>query len=441
MTGIYLRREPIGLGTYQAESLPSRVIRLAWAHGYSVSKFIDLIGNVNPNVKARWPNVSDRYIVPREMLGVTEKTGFVLDLMETIYRDNTFRRSSLFDFSKDVKVPLQLIKAEIQWCPLCFMEHAGNREEPYLRMYWDFHTSKVCLRHFVRLTSRCERCGKRQNMNQVSKSMSVCCSCGEYVFLDDLWFYQKSVDKVSISAMHIQELIEYLSSGNYPTIGQHRKNIILSICHQLRKGVRPIDSYQIDFSETSEILDNLGCNTDEEVSLFWLIRFALIYEISVMEILTGESRFKQLSFMDNDGVSEVAVDIRPKANRLRDHKRVFREFYDCIYSNGRLGPLHTIARKLGVSVGYLEYRFPSGVADYRNRYQRQKEVESSECKRALMEEIEKELTKRGWPDGYVSRKKLVAAVREKTSAGRNLIDRIAKEYMCTKLAGSRRSIK
>lgn len=241
---------PMGLGTGDIESLTSYFCRLAHSHGMTARNL------------AAWtlehyeqPIADDFKWFRRSFSGMSVETeqwaAWLADLTGVANLDHL----TLGPWRHLISNP-GLAPASDRWCPCCLVEDRAKQQSPYLRLNWDLAPVTVCLRHKVKLVSKCPHCGKSNVRNRATTVVvGYCTSCGGFLgdseaplaTLEALWT-ARQVGRMLATPPRIaadgvtkllEAIVERLADGNVAAFARQLGLSKSGVWHWVRKGGLP----------------------------------------------------------------------------------------------------------------------------------------------------------------------------------------------------------
>lgn len=326
------------------ESLTSYIIRLSKAHHITVGQLVRQF--LQPRISSK----QVRHILHRCIDGYTVNGAshigsdiFYTTKKLTTPADQNHYCSFYFLQSLIGTSYKNLLTKELTWCPLCLTEH-----NPYYPLYWHSLNVSCCLKHHVKLVSKCPKCEAKLNVLSASTSASSCSACGALLGSqsnqeDDL---QCVTEKELWIARSINELAindERLNQSNLLEIFRGNLRRVCDDYGSISNAER-----KLGFSETlfQRWLSRNRPNFSELVEFAYRLKIPLIDLLTVSKnkgvtaVCYFYSSFETEQHF-HDSISEKAVEKR--LNNIIGDKEVV--------------SIKLLAKELRTSEGYLQYRF------------------------------------------------------------------------------------
>lgn len=347
----------LGQGTADVESLPSYLFRSAYAHGVSAGIFLKVINELSGNTY-QWPKsitgtegvkifarVNNRANALREVL--SEMTGQDLSCEPLMFLD-----SRVFCISSEI--------GAFRWCPECLAEQEAVNATMYIKQIWHMTALTHCPTHGTPLLNKCERCNSQQCFFKVPRPLGHCFHCGNLLSKrkHPLKASQINPSWVCLS-QDIHEVFEKASRPYESMIGKLTvRQFILKLSFKLNW--RNCEHVK-DFPAFIEYLDEYTHHWTKNCKLISLRRIANRLNFSLFDILCSNEKNLQLP-LSPINEEELPEHLKAKKKVSKDHKQKYREIKQVLEQEYPPPSLKHLARLTNVSVGYLEYRFPSLVS-------------------------------------------------------------------------------
>lgn len=199
---------PIGIGTEQAESLSSYLVRLARAHA------------VNPRhmLRAEFQHYAEEPLgrlarhadEVASMNGYGQHAGVFARVTAQLTTVPTIRYLTLLPLSELLpRNGAAVISRQPRWCPHCLAEMVRSGQEPFRPLVWALALYTVCHRHRHPLVAECQNCQKAQPFLPTYPDLMHCAYCRASlstsherecmpdVSKSDLWVAQSLADLVA----------------------------------------------------------------------------------------------------------------------------------------------------------------------------------------------------------------------------------------------------
>lgn len=394
-----------GQGTAEVESLPSYLLRSAYAHGASGGVLHQVI---------------------HELGGCSRKSIAGVSGIATLARVNQFTwelRDRLAEFTgHDMNCePLRFLDNQVycisteieafRWCPECLAEMARIDAPLYFKQLWHMTAVGHCPVHRVRLSKCCEFCGCKQHSLKARHPVGYCAECGEPLYkrlvplsFDDL---QPSWECPSHDVL---EIFEKAAKPGMAVNGRFDACwFIRSMAESAYEGRK--NSHLS--GELRDLLREYGRNYKGNCRLVSLRRLAYLMNMSLYELLASSGQAYPLPYSTLD-MQALPEHLKIRKKKARSHKRVYQKV--AVYLEEQKSPpsLKQVARFAKVSVGYLEYRFPSLVRKIVESYQVHRKQQALVNRYRAQAAALRFFTDDGYADHTQSRKEAYRVLKEET---------------------------
>lgn len=411
----------LGNGTQDIESFPSYLHRIAYDHGVYVGV---LLRYLYKNEKILGCNDFElqepKYLNPHELVHPYRTTNMLVSLFERATGQPLSASTLLF-----LNGPLGRSSGEIiqgfRWCPECFREMIVLGHQPYFKLIWHMAAVKACSIHRTPLVSECQHCGCSQITYIRKKPLEYCQKCGV-----SLAKRQKKLlySEISNSWLDIGvDVIQFfrdMAADNYqilPMNGlQHSLDKIFNFYWNKD---REDDFYNL--LSRDELL--LAIDGKHRLSFMSVRRIAQRVGIPIYMLLSGQAEFstEMLELKPIRKLPDGLLEVNKKSKK--DHVAILSKIRR--YLRGRETPpsVPVVATAVGVSIGYLEYRHPTLVAELVAKHQAYEQKQKlkrvyyaqSAALRFFLDEKHSDVTK--------SRKQAYKRIREETGLPKFLLRR------------------
>jgi hypothetical protein len=356
----YLPIKPLGLGGFEVESLGSYFCRMAKAHSVSIS--------VLRNHLALWwarhsgshfPNVSQNVVA---ISGFNETTRKFVEILSEATGCEQLRQTTLLVMQPAAsKTARGVARRYRNWCPACLHDSIEHEKEFYDRLLWTLPAVKRCTVHRLLLESECPHCGSLQSWYPHKGDTTLCWKCKNSLlppiarwkpFLQPYFGESDCID-----------LIDH--------IGQGALVVQRDAFQAFAKGLRRTLS-EFHISPKNSMYGTIGYKHSRREQDRPCFRIMLQQCVSLGVPLTHVLA-EPVSAARSTGLLEFAkIAITPRhamrysnSQRVAAKARLTEELAKPIGTG--LPPLSLIAKELGVSQGFLAYRFGDLVAQYQKR--------------------------------------------------------------------------
>jgi hypothetical protein len=168
---------PIGVGTWEAESLSSYVARLSQAHA------VELHDLMRSEV---YPRMEPRRSLRRWALnGSGPMAQKAVQALEDLTGRGDLRYLTFMPWAQVINAT-PMLRREKAWCPHCYAEWQRRGETVYEPLLWTITRVERCLRHGTALASECPFPACRAQSSPLSSRSrpGFCGMCGEWLGTD-----------------------------------------------------------------------------------------------------------------------------------------------------------------------------------------------------------------------------------------------------------------
>jgi len=340
-------------GTSEIESFASYIYRLAYEHGVSAGEIVRYVFSQDTDeINAYKENNKDpKSISCHELVGTGGAVTLLVDYFEKLTGE-AFYKSTFWFLKAAFARCAREVRKEVNWCPECFKEMELKGVTPYFKLIWHVNSISHCSIHRTPLMSVCSKCGKNQNTCVRKYSNHLCQHC------------RKNLSERTRALRKI----EYSDSWNFT--GADVLNLFNELSQVERKEMPEdgiVKSYEYILTsflnaKDYEMLDVLsGFNipvitVKRKVSLLVARRFAYVLNISLYDIITAN--VMQTTFdMDYELPNYGPNFMKPKKRIKKNHSRILIKIHKYLSDQDCPPSLRQVAEYVGVSVGYLEYRY------------------------------------------------------------------------------------
>ena len=338
-----------GAGTSDIESLPSYVHRVSIAHGVDVGQVLKLVSNNMPRI-FRFGN---SYMRPEVMICKGKTTGSLIEGFEYATGKNLFG-STLWIVNNFVGRSLGEVVEGFRWCPEC-IEEMNKTDEAYFKLLWHMKSISACPIHRTRFISQCQHCNHDQTSYRKRQNLGYCQKCGYSL-------------GQGVRPLRAQDIVNSWSDIGYDVVELFREIADLDPIDLKRDGpFISISDLHRFYSEVGRIEDfNKILNPDDLRSLLYrhkpvsfmvVRRIAFGFGIPLLSFLAGDA-MKTIPLIENANFCHLKTGY---LESRRSHQREHSEILEAINAARIIHPplsLKALSNHVGVSKGYIEYRFP-----------------------------------------------------------------------------------
>jgi hypothetical protein len=363
-----------GRGTAEIESLPSYIHRMAYRHGIYVGELLRFSENqirrdsAYPGMLGTLPS----YLYISELLRCNRLSKYLVDMFEYLTQQplsGTFASVISDSFTRSSNELLE----GFRWCPECIGEMLELGEEPYFKLIWHFHAVKACPIHRSPFMQACDYCGCGQTTYRKVRNLGTCQHCARPL----------SLRKTPIQTSDLEP--------SWEDVGQ---DVLELVSEVQRHGVSSLPPDGL-VTSVDQLFDHYW-KLDKEKRFYELLSreklLAVVYHRKSLCLNDARKLSFRLGISLYDLISGNAIQTTPLLtvadycpfpksfrnpihHEVRDHKAILRRLKKLSRTTQGCPPLSLkgTAKELGVSIGYLKYRFPVQVEEITTRYKLFKE--------------------------------------------------------------------
>ena len=368
----------MGDRTGSVESLPSYLQRCAKHHSVPTCQFIDYLLSRYSDKKCR----SAGSITKSSLLRACPNT---IKVMEAV-RSHTGVNLIPTTFSLVQKVgtdPRREIYHKVRWCPECFQDMLSLDQEPYIKLIWFFRDLHFCPTHKLQLLERCPNYSRTQSSIWNSSAINFCFNCGmnlsSRLARDGAnWAREKYILKSweSEGADLIKLLIDLMNHQEFRCDRKDRNFGNLSIDNIIEEKSRltseGIKKSILDFSSMFHLPHFINAYQniwpdravrkqiwgEKPISLRTLRLLAYHSGVDIIDIVTGHLN-TVASTASNHINKDIPRELTAIKKRKKNPHKKNREKILSFVSRSDPISLKEVARQTGLSLGYINYQFPT----------------------------------------------------------------------------------
>lgn len=388
----YFRLDPIGVGTNEIECFPSYLCRLAALHGVSLQQFCT-------HLAQWWSHHGDGDPLPPGRVydlkaalfcGIQPTLHQYVKVVEVATGTRNIARTTLLSISPAMSpLSVGLVKRHREWCPACLREQIKGDRTIYIPLLWCIAPVKRCFIHQLCLFETCPACGCRQSHFHRNGELSLCYKCNAALIGDPHSWKRHRIP--CYGEKDCIELVEAISTGELKKAKDCAFHVFSEEIDRLfsKAMQRPMNLGLFEFVHNHRELfkkNNVALSTFPI-----MLRHCVGTGVRLIDVLTSPLDAAQSSNL------LFPIDDLPMEGRKRQslafHRHVSLRLGKELAkpSDERVIPYSTIRRELGVSDGYLRYRFKELSRKYRFRssaeYVALAEEETVRIRRFLEENI------------------------------------------------------
>ncbi|WP_028884906.1 TniQ family protein [Teredinibacter turnerae] len=365
-----------GMGTAEIESLPSYIHRAAYNHGIFVGELLRFAGRQvrrDATYQGRLEN-TPKYLQNHEILRSNKLSDYLVDVFEHLTgQDLSGTYASVLSTAFN-RSSHEIVEG-FRWCPECIDEMLALGEEPYFKLIWHFRAISVCPIHRSTLLQACDHCGCKQTSYRRVRPLHICQGCGKPISYRKAPVSGESAMPTWMNAgRDVLQLVSDLQKYGKSSLPED--GLVTSV-NQLFDHYWRLDKEDKFY----ELLSR-----DKLLSVVHYGRRLCLNDARKLSFRLGISLYDLISGNAANTTPLLAIDDYcpfpdsfrdPVRREVRNHDAILQKLIALSASDQDDEPmsLKATARWLGVSVGYIEYRFPVQVKQITSRYRHFKQTE------------------------------------------------------------------
>lgn len=410
-----------GVGTSEVEAFSSYLQRLAIAHGVSIWKLLELVRSWyhqdHPDFKDHLGGV---FSSPDLSLFVrpNKATHQIVAMLEHVTGNKDFRCGTFLSLNDALDRSVGLFAHRPRWCPACMGEFERAEDTGYLKLLWLLKPISHCPTHGIPLREKCDECGAHQRTSKLGLHFTRCGVC-KMRFSRVLETREPENDSWSYQGADLIQLVEAIASDNklmFPAGGVQR--MISALFDKIWAEGDELRFWKIlHRDECLSIADG-----DQPVTLATARKVAFRIGVALPELLMGRVELTS-GILDPEWTKELPKDMQPRRRRNRHDRALILQKLKEATSIDVMSPpsLKQVSKRVGVSVGCLQYHFPAQSRDIVERHhawnteqQNRKRIEARAAAMAFF-------TSDRYGRHPRSRKQALRTLREETGLPKNIL--------------------
>lgn len=240
------------------------------------------------------------------------------------------------------RTAVRTLRTQRAWCPACYAEDLIGQDEPYDRLLWAILPIKRCITHKIELLTRCPTCGAPQDYARGIQQLTQCISCKGSLINDARCFTPAPAP--FFGEKQIYELVGATASN--PDLTLHWGSIATFFKRARRElsPNHPIRTRYVSFSRPGAY-----------PTLESLLQLATTFNVSLLDFQTPEPAALNLPLYGPDCLP--AGSSRPRQTQAT-YLQVEAKLKEMLMDSYPLPPFRDFCEELGVSKGFVSYRFP-----------------------------------------------------------------------------------
>lgn len=359
----YFPISPLGEGTAEVEALGSLLCRMAISHSVSIHALSTHLVTwwVRKNPDAAGTSITTVNNKNPMFCGTGLCVQAFVDLLSEAVGCASLEQTTFLALRPVLSLQGHgIVRQGRAWCPACLEDATENRTPFYDRLIWAIPTMKRCCFHRIELQTLCPHCGALQARYHHLGQMALCFRCkGSLRQVPSEW---RTMLNPPIYEKECLQLVEAISSGSLRTVVPDAYNIFLkevvehasTICRDV--GFR---------SHIATTIRPLKTRYNGNPRFSTLLKRCLLLGINPADLIRDPiATFNSINLLDFAPIN-VPTDLKP---RRPEHlvkiaeQRLMAELEKTDFDS--MSSLVRIAKDLGVSKGFLNYRLGDLCAQY-----------------------------------------------------------------------------
>lgn len=364
----------MGEGTGSVEALPSYLHRCAYHHAVPTTKFLEYLhGIYNRSLEGiKCPDFkASQTVSMRSLLTHGEYTKIYVELVEAMTGRNVMT-STFLPLTGVITHPQKEIHRGVRWCPECFRAIRKIGGEPYIKLIWHLSEISHCPHHLTPLMEVCPHCGEKQNAIGRKLALDICHKCEgsltvrmhlDYADIKPSWMHQAADLLLLLTQLAFRSNTLPSSNGYIDPSGLEQSLGEFSIhCLEAEFG----QAYRYCWANREvrkQIWGHAG------VSIRTLRALAHLTSVDIFDLLAGNlmQKTKAAPVLWHQELPDV-LEASGK-RQSHDHDKNFHVLNEFFRYETPLS-LKEVAKRSGLSIGYISYRFPVLKQKIIERYQK-----------------------------------------------------------------------
>tara|TARA_R110002051_G_C8769429_1_gene503387 strand:- start:3590 stop:4864 length:1275 start_codon:yes stop_codon:yes gene_type:complete len=346
-----------GVGSPDVESFASYVHRTALEHGVYVGEIIRYVTRTDGERKPMF-----FYRKPQELVRPSLATTALVAAFESA-ASVTLTEGTLWFMNGPLSLSGDEVIAGFRWCPHCFSEMATFGIPPYFKLLWHMASVVACPTHKTPFEQTCPSCAEPQETYRKQCPLDHCQLCGV-----SLWAHAVSRPALSCGTNFDREDHDVIQL--FCDLATCRPNSLPDSGPRL--SLEKIFDHYWRYDMEQELYDLLSrdvllgaLHSETKMSFQSARRFAYMLGIPLFPLLAGEAHLCS-GILSAAWVCELKPSFMLTRRRSQtDHPKILRALKRALASEALPPTIPELASRLGVSVGYLEYRYAPIVARLR----------------------------------------------------------------------------
>lgn len=409
-----------GEGTCDVESLASYVYRVAYKHGIFVGELLRYLNKQVSDQTLYGPDAMavPAFLKPAEMVRNNKSSAAVQDALEKL-TGLSLSQSRLLFMTKDIGRSPNEVAPGFRWCPECMSEWQALGQHPFFKLIWHLSGVTHCSSHRTELISACAFCGCKQTGYIRKKAVGLCQRCGKPLG-------SRNLDKPAPEIAPSWEMKGADVHQFFVDMAQH------PVTDDLEGGIwrslRDLFDHYWDNGKELELYQAFP--RDEWISLYHKqkpVSFStarrLCYGLGIdLYTLISGNAIQSTQVLSQKWLCELPEGFcERKARQKRNHDAIQSKLRRYLDPSVRPRPMKEVAAELKVSVGYLEYRYPTAVSALVKRHKAMIVAQRQRTREKALNSALQYFTDSSYSGYPKSRKQAYICLREETGLPKFLL--------------------
>lgn len=348
----YFPIRPKGEGSEEIESLPSFFARAARHHSISLIQFAKHLGDWWKHSRIGEVALPTGYLHTRgsPLCGFGPNVDDYLKVLTEAMGVRDLGRTTLCGLRPAAaRYGQKTVKGSRAWCPACMHERLLNGEH-YDSLLWMILPLTRCHIHRLRLVTLCPSCQSLQIPMHRRGLIHLCWRCERSLLPH--WRAWSVQFEPSFGERDCVELVQAISDGSFSEAAPDALQVFCLTLRDLMAGVYKTTTSVPPRTERVRVLGR-----ESRPTLITMLRQAELSGVSLLRILSEPRDAAKVAGEFECMRRELPPQCRPRQPKEvavlaeQEISKALKE--DCVES------LRTLAKRIGVSTGYLRYRFPA----------------------------------------------------------------------------------
>lgn len=398
---------PVGVGSGRCEGLIGYLVRLARAHHVNPRELVrmEFMPHCHRTGGIQYANFFSGYA--RTIHGVGPYAEDFLRVVECLTGRQDLRPLTLLPWRSVIPANSpRFLAREVRWCRHCLLEARLAREYRPYPLVWSLEAYHVCGSHRTPLVNRCPTCGKPQPFVPYLPDQSHCSYCGRWLGFgwEEDRLVAPSEESVWVS-LALEDLVAAGPNIDDESVAAAWRQCCIRLVGHYGKGAKKVASRALGLTPTA-------FNT-------WLVKGQKPSFPQLLQLCRRIDR-TPAALLGAERVAEKSTAVFPEtgkpdtsAKRISGEvlQKIRRCFEVIVADKGDCRPTGEICQELGVSRGFLAYRFRT-LCKRQSEKHRKWRASAVATRRKNEHQVIKEVVKRIAQEGiYPARRRVDRALK------------------------------